>query len=91
MQQNSSKLLYPISFKVQCGVCSEKLHTLIVTSGYLSYRCFHISFKHSDHSPLASRINKAFSPKDLSLAQYFVFFFGPFSVNPRRDRAGKSL
>lgn len=87
MQQNSSKLLYPISFKVQCGVCSEKLHTLIVTSGYLSYRCFHISFKHSDQGIF----NKAFSPKDLSLAQYFLFFFGPFSVNPRRDRAGKSL
>ncbi len=56
------------------------LHTLVVTSDYLS--CLSIISNQSVHSPLTSDINKAFSSTQLPLAGYFLFF-GPFSVNPR--------
>ncbi len=58
------------------------LHTLVVTSGYLSYCCLSIISNQSAHSPLTSDIIKAFSSTQLPLAGYFLFF-GPFSVNPR--------
>ncbi len=57
------------------------LHNLIVTSGYLSYCCLSIISNRSNHSPLTSDINKAFSFLQLLLTGYFIFF-GPFSVNP---------
>ncbi len=56
------------------------LHTLVVTSDYLSY--LSIISNQSAHSPLTSDINKAFSSTQLLLTGYFLFF-GPFSVNPR--------
>ena len=65
------------------------LHTSVVMSGYLSYCCLSISPNQSDHSPLTSGINKAFSPTELLLTGYFLFF-RPFSVNPRDGCAGKS-
>ncbi len=37
------------------------LQILVVTSGYLSYCCLSIISYQSDHSPLTSDINKAFS------------------------------
>ncbi len=46
------------------------LHTLVVTSGYLSYCCLSIIY---NHSPLASDINKAFSSTQLPLTGYFLF------------------
>ncbi len=65
-----------------CCVFRESiLHTLVVTSGYLSYCCLSIISNQSAHSPLTSDI-KAFSSKQLPLTGYFLFF-GPFSVNPR--------
>ncbi len=58
------------------------LHTLVVTSGYLSYCCLSIISNQSVYSPLTSDISKACSPTQLPLTGYFLFF-GPFSVNPR--------
>ncbi len=58
------------------------LHTLVVTSGYLSYCCLSIISNQSAHSPLPSDINKAFSSTKLSLTGYFLFS-GQFSVKPR--------
>ncbi len=60
------------------------LHTLVVTSGYLSYCCLSIISNQPGHSPLTSGIDKVFSPRELPLTGYFLFF-GPFSVNPRDD------
>ncbi len=68
-----------------CGV----LHTLVVTSGYLSYCCLSVISNQSTHSPLISDINKAFSTTQLPLTGYFLFF-GSFSVNPRDGCAWKS-
>ncbi len=65
------------------------LHTLVVTSGYLSYCCLSIISDQSVHSPLTSDINKAFSSTQLPLTGYFLFF-GPFSVNPRDGCVWKS-
>ncbi len=74
-------LLESICFRVRCVVCSEMiLHSLVVTSGYLSYCCLSIISNQSVHSPLTSDI-KAFSSTQLPLTGYFLFF-GPFSVNP---------
>ncbi len=56
------------------------LHTLVVTSGYLSYCCLSIISNQSAHSPLTSDINKAFSSTQLPLTGYFLFF-GPFSLH----------
>ncbi len=56
------------------------LHTLVVTSGYLSYCCLSIISNQSAHSPLTSDINKAFSSTQLPLTGYFLFFRS-FSVN----------
>ncbi len=65
------------------------LHTLVVTSDYLSYCCLSIISNQSAHSPLTSDINKAFSSTQLLLTGYFLYF-GPFSVNPRDGCAWKS-
>ncbi len=65
------------------------LHTLVVTSGYLSYCCLSIISNQSAHSPLTSDINKAFSSTQLPLTGYFLFL-GPFSVNPKVGCAWKS-
>ncbi len=65
------------------------LHTLVVTSGYLSYCCLSIISNQSAHSPLTSDINKAFSSTQLPLTGYFLIF-GPFSVNPRDGCVWKS-
>ncbi len=77
----------------RCGLCCAFrdgiLHTLVVTSGYLSYCCLSIISNQSAHSPLTSDINKTFPSTQLPLTGYF-FFFGPFSVNPRDGCAGKS-
>ncbi len=58
------------------------LHTLVVMRDYLSYCCLSIISNQSNHSPLTSDINKAFSSTQLLLTGYFLFF-GSFSVNPR--------
>ncbi len=58
------------------------LHTLVVTSGDLSYCCLSIISNQSAHSPLIYDINKALSSTQLPLTAYFLFF-GPFSINPR--------
>ncbi len=63
------------------------LHTLVVTSGYLSYCCLSIISNQSAHSPLTS--TRHFLSTQLPLTGYFLFF-GPFSVNPRDGCAWKS-
>ena len=65
-----------------CALREALRHTSVVTSGYLSYCCLSLSAKQSDHSPLTSAINKAFSPRELLVTGYFNFF-KPFSANPR--------
>ncbi len=65
-----------------CAFRDGILHTLVVTSGYLSYCCLSIISNQSAHSPLTSDINKAFLSTQLPLTGY-VFFFGQFFVNPR--------
>ncbi len=65
-----------------CAFRDGILHTLVVTSGYLSYCCLSIISNQSAHSPLTSDINKAFSSTQLPLTGYFLFF-GPFSVKAR--------
>ncbi len=65
-----------------CAFRDVIIHSLIVTSGYLSYCCLSIISNQSSHSHLTSDINKAFSSTQLPLTGYFLFF-GPFSVNPR--------
>ncbi len=72
-----------------CAFRDGILHTLVVTSGYLSYCCLSIISNQSAHSPLTSDINKAFSSTQLPLTGYFLLFW-PFSVNPRDGCAWKS-
>ncbi len=62
-----------------CAFRDGILHTLVVTSGYLSDCCLFIISNQSAHSPLTS--TRHFRPQ-LPLTGYFLFF-GPFSVNPR--------
>ncbi len=66
-----------------CAFRDGILHTLVVTSGYLSYCCLSIISNQSAHSPLTSDINKAFS-STLPLTEYFLFF-GLYSVNTIDD------
>ncbi len=63
-----------------CVFRDDILHSLVVTSGYLSYCCLSIISNQSAHSPLTSDINKAFPSTQLLPTGYFIFF-GPFSVN----------
>ncbi len=49
------------------------LHTLVVTSGYLSYCCLSIISNQSAHSHLTSDINKAFSSTQLLSLDIFSF------------------
>ena len=69
-----------------CAFRDGILHTLVVTSGYLSYCCLSIISNHSAHSPLTSDINKAFPSTQLPLTGY-VLFFGPFSRLPGEGTA----
>ncbi len=83
-------LLESICFRVRRVAFRDGiLHTLVVTSGYLSYCCLSIISNQSAHSPLTSDINKAFSSTQLPLTGYFLFF-RPFSVNPRDGCVWKS-
>ncbi len=72
-----------------CAFRDGILHTLVVTSGFLSYCCLSIISNQSAHSPLTSDINTAFLSTQLPLTGYFISF-GPFSVNPRDGCAWKS-
>ncbi len=67
-----------------CAFRDAFLHTSAVTSSYFS-----VALHQSGHSPLTSGINKAFSPTELPLNGYFLFF-GTFSVNPRYSFVSKS-
>ncbi len=50
-----------------CVFRDDILHTLVVTSGYLSYCCLSIISNQSVHSHLTSDINKTFSSTQLPL------------------------
>ncbi len=73
-----------------CAFRDGILHTLVITSGYLSYYCLSIISNQSAHSPLTSDINKAFSFTQLPLTGYFIFFGDKtlemvMRENPRRS------
>ncbi len=57
-----------------CAFRDSILHTLVVTSDYLSYCCLSIISNQSAHSPLTSDINKALLSTQLPLTGYFLFF-----------------
>ncbi len=65
------------------------LHTLVVTSVYLSFCCLSIISNQSAHSHITSDINKAFLSTQLPLTGSFLSF-RPFSVNPRDGCVWKS-
>jgi len=81
-QQSSAAVAHLLQGLMCCSFRDGLLQTLVVTNGYLSYCCLCIILNQSGHSPLTSGINKAFSPRELLLTGYFLFF-GPSSVNPR--------
>ncbi len=64
-----------------CAFRDGILHTLVVTSGYLSYCCLSIISNQSAHSLLTSDINKTFSSTQLLLTGN-VLFVGPFLCKP---------
>ncbi len=86
---SSAAVAHLLQGSMCCAFRDGILHTLVVTSVYLSYCCLSIISNQSAHSPLTSDINKAFSSTQLPLTGYF-HFFGPFSVNPRDSCAWKS-
>ncbi len=86
---SSAAVVHLLQGSMCCAFRDGLLHTLVVTSGYLSYCCLSIISNQSAHSPLTSDINKAFSSTQLLLTGYFLFF-RPFSVNPRDGCAWKS-
>ncbi len=61
-----------------CAFRDGILHSLVVTSGYLSYCCISIISNQSAHSPLTSDINKAFSSTQLHSLD--IFFFSDHSL-----------
>ncbi len=63
------------------------LHTLIITSGYLSFCCLSIISNQSAHSPLTS--TRHFRPHICHSLDIF-FFPRAFSVNPRDGCAWRS-
>ncbi len=79
---SSAAVVHLLQGSTCCAFRDVILHTLVVTSVYLSYCCLSIISNQSVNSPLISDINKAFSSTQLPLTGYFLFF-GPFSVNPR--------
>ncbi len=85
----SSAVAHLLQDSTCCAFRDGILHSLVVTSDYLSYCCLSIISNQSAHSPLTSDINKAFSSTQLPLTEYCLFF-GPFSVNPRGGCAWKS-
>ncbi len=58
------------------------LHTLVVTSGYLSYCCLSIISNQSAHSPMTSDINKAFS--STTAAHWIFSLFRSILCKPKR-------
>ncbi len=70
-----------------CAFRDDILHSLVVTSDYLSYCCLSIIFNPSAHFPLTS--TRHFRPHNCRSLDIF-FFFGPFSVNSRDGCAWKS-
>ena len=58
---SSAAVAHLLQGSMFCAFRDGILHSLVVTSGYLSYRCLPIVSNQSAHSPLTSHINKAFS------------------------------
>ncbi len=80
---SSAAVAHLLQGSMCCAFRDGILHTLVVTSDFLSYCCLSIISNQSAHSPLTSDINKAFSSTQLPHVSLNIFFFGPFSVNPR--------
>ncbi len=82
---SSAAVAHLLQGSMCCVFRDSILHTLVVTSGYLSYCCLSIVSNQSAHSPLTFDINKAFSftqhiQQDIYI---YIYFFLQFSVNPR--------
>ncbi len=86
---SSAAVVHLLQGSTCCVFRDGILHTLVVTSGYLSYCCLSIISNQSAHSPLTSDINKVFSSTQLPLTGY-ILFFRSFSVNPRDGCVWKS-
>jgi len=56
---SSAAVAHLLQGSTYCAFRDGILHTLVVTSGYLSYCCLSIISNQSAHSPLTSDINKA--------------------------------
>ena len=76
---SSAALAHLLQGSTCCAFRDALLHSVVVTSDYLSYCCLSIILNQSGHSPLTSGTNKAFSPSKVPLTGYFLFF-RPFSV-----------
>lgn len=74
---SSAAVVHPLQGSTCCAFIDAFLHTLVATSGYLSYCWLTFSSKLCGHS-LISGINKTFLPRDVPLTSYFLFF-GYFS------------
>lgn len=74
---SSAAVVHPLQGSTCCAFIDAFLHTLVATSGYLSYCWLTFSSKLCGHS-LISGINKTFLPRDMPLTSYFLFF-GYFS------------
>ncbi len=65
--RSSAAVAHLLQGSMCCAFRDGILHTLVVTSGYLSYCCVSIISNQS-------AINKAFSSTQLPLTGYFLFF-----------------
>lgn len=74
---SSAAVVHLLQGSTCCAFIDAFLHTLVATSGYLSYCWRTFSSKLCGHS-LISGINKTFLPRDVPLTSYFLFF-GYFS------------
>ncbi len=70
---SSSAVVHLLQGSTCCVFRDGIRHTLVVTSGYLSYCYLSIISNQSAHSPLTSDINKAFSSTQLPLTHIFSF------------------
>ncbi len=73
-----------------CQFREDILHTLVVTSWYLSYCCLSIISNHSAYPPLTFDINKKKKLEQgifvhIAASTGYFLFFGPFSENPSRS------
>ncbi len=72
---SSAAVAHLLQGSMCCAFRDGILHSLVVTSDYLSYCCLSIISNQSTHSSLTSDINKAFLFTQLPLTGYFLFLY----------------